>query len=219
METIHYTFWRKPNKKSTCLLTDRVSICQTFRSIFFLRPLHFPGKGTLLTLAFVHRSKAKELSLSTKTWTLDKTCEKESSMYTSSGLYQRSQQRSALRPQRLTPRNRRHAAPRPPRATPLHPRPTAAPSGDAAPATPVADKDSGGSTAASGIPLTATNSGEKGEWNAHKTQYCCTVVDSNLQLRTSQNYHFTVVLTRPESVWDNPYLNRKVCLFYCQIFT
>ena len=97
-------------KKSTCLLTDRVSICQTFRSIFFLRPLLFPGKGTLLTLAFVHRSKAKELSLSTKTWTLDKTCEKESSMYTSSGLYQRSQQRSALRPQRLTPRNRRAAA-------------------------------------------------------------------------------------------------------------
>ena len=60
---------------------------------------------------------------------------------------------------------------------------TAAPSGDAAaPATPVADNYSGGSTAASGIPLTATNSGEKGEWNAHKTQYWCTVVDSNLQL-------------------------------------
>ena len=168
-------FLKKTQQKTTCLLTDRVSICQTFRSIFFLRPLLFPGKGTLLTLAFVHRSKAKELSLSTKTWTLDKTCEKESSMYTSSGLYQRSQQRSALRPQRLTPRHRRGL--RVLRRYCCLNGGTQRWRGARHPCS-----DSGGSTAASGIPLTATNSGEKGEWNAHKTQYCCTVVDSNLQL-------------------------------------
>ena len=80
-------------------------------------------------------------------------------MYTSSGLYQRSQQRSALRPQRLTPRNRRGLRV----CDAATAASTAAPSGEAAPATPVADNDGGGSTAASGTPLTATNSGEKGE--------------------------------------------------------
>ena len=45
METIHYTFQRKPSKKTTCLLTDRVSICQTFRSIFFSQAITFSTKA------------------------------------------------------------------------------------------------------------------------------------------------------------------------------